>query len=53
MLSFEAMTKSNLLEGDIVMVMIENDEKLKTLAQVEVDPLDRISDVQICLGEGV
>ena len=53
MLSFESMTKANLLEGDIVMVMIEGNEKLKTLAQVEVDPLDRITDVQVCLGEGV
>jgi hypothetical protein len=32
MLSFEAISRSNLLEGDIVMAMVEGDEKLKTLA---------------------
>jgi hypothetical protein len=32
MLSVDAMKNSNLLEGDIVMVMVETDEKLKTLA---------------------
>jgi len=53
MLSFEAMKSANLLEGDVVMVMLEGDLSLKTLAQVEVDPIEKQTEVQVSLGQGV
>ena len=35
------------------MVMVEGEEKLKTLAQVEIDPMQRLEENSIALGEGV